>query len=240
MQLILCTTPAEFPDEDAHNAHVVVIDVLRASSTIVHALANGAAGFVPVARVAEARQRAAERDPAQTLLCGERGGLRVEGFDLGNSPLDYTPEVVRGKTIVFSTSNGTRAVARSAAAQRILVGSFRNLAAVVERLAAERPETAIVVCAGRNGRLSLEDLVCGGLIVDRLLTAAPGSIRIDDAARTARAAAREFGATRAVFESDHGHLLARLGFDADLEFCARVDADDRVPEVLDGVIRVSG
>lgn len=160
---------------------VIVIDVLRASTTIVTALANGAIG-VRTEQTAEAARAAAAlagRDAGECLLGGERGGLRIEGFDLGNSPREYSRDRVAGRRIVTTTTNGTAAIAACPRAEAILIGCLVNCQAVAARareLAWERgrpPRTIHLVCAGTDGEPTEEDLLGAGAILD----AAAGPVR---------------------------------------------------------------
>ena len=144
----------------------VVVDVLRASSTIVAALAAGAHAIYPVVSTEEAIKLATSLGREDALLAGERRGLKVEGFDLGNSPREFTPETVGGKRVVMSTTNGTRALVAVAGAERVLVASFLNLSAVAAACA--DAERLAVVCAGREGRFSIDDAVCAGMLLGRL------------------------------------------------------------------------
>jgi 2-phosphosulfolactate phosphatase len=213
----------------------VVIDVLRASTTMTTALANGAAGVWPVAAVDEARALAARLGPT-TLLGGERGGVRVPGFDLGNSPLEYTAAVVAGRPVVITTTNGTAAIAACAAAADVLVGTLANrrqVAAAARRLSAARGSAAVhLVCAGTDGALSAEDVLAAGAMLDAA-AAHPGaaSDELDPAAWAAREAFRRPAATAdvaaALVEAFHrspgGANLVALGMGVDLEVCARLD-----------------
>jgi 2-phosphosulfolactate phosphatase len=239
MDLSLYTEPSQFSEPHAKGKHVVIIDVLRASSTIVHACENGVERIIPVAHVEDATKLLPTLDREATLLGGEREGIKIDGFDLGNSPLEYTPEVVDGKTLVFTTSNGTAAIAQSAPADEIVVGCFLNLRAVVEHLLTTRPAEVAILCSGNLGQLSLEDLVCGGHIVRSLEERLGNGLATNDGAEAARALA---GCLQDVGEvvrgSTHGRKLAALGFDGDLEFCSRLDAFDTVPVVAEG--RISG
>src|SRR5699024_10992143 len=120
-----------FQEEDLRDKTVVVVDVLRASSTIATALAHGAKGVISVGDMSDASKISQNLDSPYYLLCGEKDGVKIEGYDLGNSPLDYTPQTVENKTIILNTSNGTKAIKRSALARQIVVGSFLNLQVVV-------------------------------------------------------------------------------------------------------------
>src|SRR4051794_30543744 len=159
----------------------VVIDVLRATTTIVHALAAGCQAVIPCAEIEDAR-RQAKALSGPVILGGERGGLKVIGFDHGNSPGEYTPAVCKGATLVMTTSNGTRALLRAAEAERVLVAAFVNYSAVCKQLAGdERP--VHVVCAGSDGEPSLEDSLFAGALVDYLCDA--GDVALNDSARLA-------------------------------------------------------
>src|SRR5271165_3967965 len=145
----------------------VVIDVLRATTTIVHALAAGCADVRPCAEVDEARQLADGMRAGRVLLGGERGGEPLPGFDLGNSPGAYTAQRCKGCTIVLTTTNGTRALHRAAEASRVLIAGFVNYSAVCEQLRLDaRP--VHIICSGTEGEVSLEDTILAGALVDFL------------------------------------------------------------------------
>ena len=144
----------------------VVIDVLRATTTITAALAAGAREVIPCLEVDDARREAANLPPGQAVLGGERGGLKIDGFDLGNSPSDYTPAAVAGRSLVFTTTNGTRAMLHARAADEIWLAALVNLSAVVGRCA-ERKRIDLL-CAGTGGKITREDVLLAGAIVARL------------------------------------------------------------------------
>jgi 2-phosphosulfolactate phosphatase len=215
----------------------IVIDVLRASTTIVTALAHGAARVVPVAAIDDARRLAAELRPA-ALLGGERGGVRLPGFDLGNSPLEYSAARVTGRTVVITTTNGTAALAASRGACEILVGAIVNRTAVAEavRRLARDGDDVHLVCAGTDGLVSAEDVLAAGAILD-----AAGADRAGDglhgAAREALAAFRRVAAHGDVpaalvaefRRSPGGENLVLLGMEADLPAAAAIDTLTVVP-----------
>jgi 2-phosphosulfolactate phosphatase len=237
MELNLYTHPDDLSDAEAKGKTVVVVDVLRASSTIVQACENGVARIIPVATVEEAAKLLSTLERKRTLLGGEREGLPIDGFDLGNSPLEYTEQVVKGKTLIFTTSNGTAAITKSASAREIVLGCFLNLSAVVTHVISSRAKKVAVLCAGNLGRLSLEDFVCGGHVVDRIVDGTRASTVLNDGAVAARALANALGDVgEAVRNSSHGLRLAELGFEDDLEFCSKVDNYVTVPIVEDGRI----
>jgi 2-phosphosulfolactate phosphatase len=209
----------------------VVIDVLRASSTIGAALEAGAQALYPVESTEEAVKLAGSLGRAETLLAGERKGLRIEGFDLGNSPREFTPEVVAGKKIVMTTSNGTNALVGAAGARRVLVGSMLNLSAVA-RAVADAPQLAIV-CSGRYGRFALDDALCAGMLLARLASAGR-ALELEDGGRAALALAGAFGADAGFLAgTEAGRALAGIGLAEDVDWCARVDASTLVPELIE-------
>ncbi len=241
--------------EELAGSTCVVIDVLRATTTITHALAAGAREVLPCLTVEEARQKAASYAPGKAILGGERGGVRIEGFDLGNSPTDYTPASVGGKTVVFTTTNGTAAMQHCAQASEVLLAAFANLESVCEKL--KSTEKIDVLCAGTCGQITLEDVLLAGAIVDRLVQALPPTAaefewEINDQARLARLAWREAVANRAVSTSidaalatalrdtQGGRNLQRLGLQADIDTAAQVNRFALVPRLLPGEWRIVG
>ncbi len=170
--------------EELAGGVAVVIDVLRACTTIVYALAAGAEMIIPCLEVHEAFRIAGQLPSGSVLIGGERQGVMVEGFDLGNSPGEYTPEKVAGRKIVFTTTNGTQALARCRQAQRVYLGAFVNVSALCRRLlAAERIH---LICAGTRGEVSRDDILLAGLIVERLQQASAAGYRLNAQAITAR------------------------------------------------------
>jgi 2-phosphosulfolactate phosphatase len=220
-------TPAAVTATALAGAAALVIDVLRASTTIVTALAHGCLGVVPVAEVPEARRRAGALPGA--LLAGERGGDPPAGFDLGNSPLEFTPARVAGRMLVFTTSNGTRALLAARPATIVGVSAFANLSAAAEwALGLERD--VVLVCAGELGRRSLEDEVCAGLLVARILARRPGA-SAGPAAVEAAEAARPYVKDLARLGEDapHARRLVSKGRGADVAACLALDGFELVP-----------
>lgn len=240
------------PEEMAGDA-VVVIDVLRASTTIIHALAAGAKEVLPCLEVDEARTIAAQFPPGEVILGGERGGLAIDGFDLGNSPTDYTPERVAGRTLVFTTTNGTRAMARCKQAAHVFIGAFVNAAAVVECLAGI--DRIHLLCAGTEGRMSNDDVLVAGLLVERLQQRGDMMRRLNAQAITAQetwrhafALPQSLGAeplpperlAAQLRDSLGGQNLVNVGLEADILTAARLDRFDIVPELEAGGRRIRG
>ncbi len=234
MKLEVAFTPAEIAATDLGDRVVVVLDVLRATSTIVEALANGARAVSPVPGIEEAVRVAQNIGRDNALLCGERRSLPIEGFDLGNSPGAFTPERVAGKFLVMTTTNGTGAVVASAGARRVLIGSFLNLGAVVEALAGDGGP-AVLVCAGRERRFALEDAVCAGTMVEALVDRLGVAPEMNDGAVAARQLVDVHGADLQAFfaQTAAGRQLIDAGLAEDLAFCAQVDRHVVVPELRD-------
>lgn len=229
MKLDVFLTPGEVAPADTAGRTVVVLDVLRASSAIVEALASGARTVFPVSSIEEALRLANTLGREGVLLCGERKCLPIEGFDLGNSPGDFTPERVGGKTLVMSTTNGTAAMALSPGASRVLIASFLNLSAVVDELVRTEAEP-VFICSGREKHFGLEDAVCAGEIAARLIEARPGEWQLNDGARAALSLADDFGADVDFFRNTAaGQAIAAAGLSEDLAFCAQTDRHAVVP-----------
>jgi len=203
---------------------VVVVDVLRATSTIVTALANGAKEVVPVKTVEEALTMKKKG----ILVCGERNAKKVDGFDLGNSPLEYKRELVLGKTIVLTTTNGTQVIER-VEGDSVIAASFLNVSAVVEYL--KEKENITIVCAGTSGDFSLEDFLLAGMIVKRmkredLLDGALVAMRYFESVQNIREEIKRF--------SSHAKRLISLGFEKDVDFCTTEDLFREVPVLVNG------
>lgn len=229
----------------------VVIDVLRASTTIVHALEAGAREVLPCEDIEEAHRRAAQYPANEVILGGERGGLPIEGFDLGNSPSEYTPYSVADKTVVFTTTNGTRAIAKSQHARRVLIAAFVNVSAVFEQLVAE--ESVHIICAGTDGDYSRDDVLLAGMLVERLQRQSGLIYRMNAQAITAKenwlasftvpaaVGGEPLPAERLAQElrtSAGGKNLVRVGLEQDILTAAQIDQFATVPELVPGEMRI--
>lgn len=214
----------------------MILDILRASSTMTCALNSGAETVIPCEEVEEARQLAEKLRAAgeQVLLGGERRGIQIEGFDLDNSPARYPAEVVAGKKIVFTTSNGTRALKRAIQAHRILIGSFLNLTALVRTLS-QCEGVIYLVCAGTDGVVTGEDCLCAGAIAAELLSQNDSELILDDSTRIVvdhyqTQIQQAGGLLQAVRASLGGRNLIRRGFEEDIQLCSDRDRYSVVPE----------
>lgn len=228
-------TPEELRDMRLEGVTTVVIDALRASTTIVTALAHGARAVVPVASPEEARARALAWADGPVLLGGERGGAAPPGFALGNSPAEYAGPQVREHTILFTTTNGTRALMAVAGAAAVAVGGFVNAAAVARWTAARAGRATLLVCSGELGRFCLEDAACAGLLVSRLAALRP-ELPLGDGARAAAVLHARYAddLDGLLADAAWARALRERGRGGDLPLCVTVDAYDTVPIVADG------
>ena len=218
---------------------VVIIDVLRASSTIVTALANGCRGFIPILSPDRAKKKAEQFEKERVLLGGEREGIKIEGFDLGNSPREYKREAVKDKTIIFSTTNGVKTLEMVKGAHRIIIGSFLNLQAVCNYCTNYRGDI-LIICAGKEGRFSLEDAACAGMLIDSLRDVFSGTCQEVDVNLTAQLLYVKFGNNilEILRKSQHGRYLESIGLGEDLKFCSQLDLFHIVPIFKDGIISI--
>ena len=241
-------TPADFAalkQRDLSDTVCVVFDVLRATSTMATALANGAAAIIPVEEIPEAL--ALRQQHPGLLLAGERDGVRIQAdltgsmaFDLGNSPREFTAERVRGRTIAMTTTNGTRALRACAQARTVLIGSFLNLQATAQFIEAESPPHLLLVCSGTHDQAAYEDVLAAGAIGD-LLWPKYLNGRVADSARMARSLFQlERADLPAAFaQSRNGRRLLTLPeLSADVAYCAERDTLQLVGELgKDGLVR---
>ena len=233
MRLDVSFTPEPFEELQLRDKHVVVIDVLRASTTITAALANGAREIIPVASVESAVKISGSLFGEVTLRGGERNGKMIEGFNLGNSPTEYSAATVKGKSIIYCTTNGSVAMSKSRYARSLLVASFVNMSTVANALA-ERGEDMLLMCAGNlsaPGHFSLEDAVCAGMIIHRLEQNGASNLVLTDGSRAALALYKAHGRSplKMLRTSDHGVHLTEIGFGDDLKVCAAVDSVPVLP-----------
>ena len=217
----------------------VVIDVLRATSVITTALENGAREVIPVKTVEEAQNLYAQCDTAKTLRGGERNALKIEGFDLSNSPLEYKKKVVEGKSLILTTTNGTNAINNIIGADEVVLACFRNGAAVVEHIVglSHRGSSDIaIVCAGTESHFSLDDGLCAGMIIELLKQQT--EVKTDDLGLLLHRFYNEskdnlFGALSGCY---HLKRLFTMGFYDDIKFCLETNCVQIVPVLKDGKI----
>jgi 2-phosphosulfolactate phosphatase len=222
---------------------VAVIDVLRASTVIATALDHGARAVIPLESPDEVVTRARSFSREDVLLTGERKMQSIPGFDLGNSPAEFTADAVEGKTIIMTTTNGTAALLAVSGARDVLVASYVNFTAVLTMLrAALRGGTDVsIVCAGTERRFSLEDAACAGRFVHHLIKGR-SEAEPNDAALAASLLHGKYGdnLARLFAAASHGRALAAAGFSHDLLACAAIDAHPVIPVYQDRQITKLG
>ena len=233
MQVDVCLQPGDFAAQEYKHHTTVVIDVLRATSSIITAFANGSSSFVPVTTIEEARE--CKQRYIQALLAGERQGRCIDSFDIGNSPFEYTEEKVNGQRIIMTTTNGTRALQAASFTNKVYIGAFLNAEFLCQMLAREK-QHVVILCAGSEGRFSLEDALCAGLISHRLSNVS----NLSDTAMAAKA--MYIGAkdqiSACVTASSHARYLISIGFERDVEYCLQHDRLTIVPVYSQGVIQL--
>ncbi|HIK43833.1 MAG TPA: 2-phosphosulfolactate phosphatase family protein [Leptolyngbyaceae cyanobacterium M65_K2018_010] len=233
MKLFLYHIPEEVPDHTTPDC-AIAIDVLRATSTIAAALEAGAEAIQVFSDIDELLSVSATWPQDKCLRAGERGGAKVEGCDLGNSPLDHSVETSEGKRLFMSTTNGTRCLKRIEHAPTVITAALTTRKAVVDFLLAHTPETVWLVGSGWEGTYSLEDTVCAGAIIHGIMTATGQSFK-DLAGNDAAIAAVSLylqwqdQLLELMHYASHGQRLLRLDNEADLKYCAQLDVLDVVP-----------
>ena len=236
MYIDVAFTAQECSQSIVEGKSAAVIDVLRATTVMTVALANGAAEIVACAGVEDAKQVRAQ-SVAGALLGGEREARRIPGFDLGNSPLEYSPDVVRGKRVIMTTTNGTQAIERAGEARALYIMSMLNVSAVARQLLSDGRDV-VLVCAGTSGRFSLEDGICAAICMDWML--AQGETALSDGAAVLLDHYRNHRADIAAILAGtaHARRLVQNGFGEDLAYCFKQDTLDCVPFYEEGRLHI--
>lgn len=212
---------------------VIVVDVLRATSCVIWACRNGAYRVIPVSDAGEGAAIAGRL--GDCIMAGERGGVRLPGFNLGNSPLEYTAEAVKGKHIILNTTNGTGAIKAADGASHVLIGAMLNHDAVARR-AAELGLDVTIMCAGTDGEFSADDICAAGAIAASLCKYADVTGRCD-LTLVAQVLYDEWRSGRAdLSETYHYARLVELGFEEDVRFCLQENVTDVVPVYVNGSV----
>lgn len=224
----VCLTPALIDLYDIEESIVVVIDILRATSSITYGIDNGAEAIIPVANVEDCLNYADKG----YLLAAERNGEVVAGYDFGNSPFSYTKEKVEGKTIVLTTTNGTKALhLANKRAHQVVIGSFLNLDSLCDYLASQQ-KNVLLLCAGWKDQFNLEDTLFAGAVVNKLRKSFEhfddSSVAAEDLYVLAKDDLRKY-----LHKSSHSHRLAQLNIEEDVVFCLLLNICKSIP-VLDG------
>lgn len=222
--------------------NVIILDVLRATTTMTMALANGAREIIPTENIAMAVRVA--KGSKNNLLCGERNGKIVDGFNLGNSPLEYTPEVVKDKSLIFSTTNGTLAIIKSKFAKECLLCSFINISAVADYVNSI-DEDFTLICSGKLNDFCLEDAVCAGMLLTKI--SAGRTLEMKDSEIAALNLCNDLAMLlnvpseekilRMFHLSEHGKYLTKIGYEKDLEISAKLDSFPFIPIFRNGIVK---
>jgi len=216
--------------------NTIVIDVLRATTVIATALSNGAREIIPVGSIDFAMKISGNSSDRQTLLCGERNTKMIDGFNLGNSPFEYSKEIVEGKSIVLYTSNGTKSVVKAKYSDNLFTAAFVNLSSVVE--AVKDYDEIQILCSGSSGPFCIEDTVCAGNIISEL-SKIKNQPELTDAglASLLLYERHENNILAMLKNSEHGKLLIENGFGKDIEFCSQVNLFQVAPKLSNGVLK---
>ncbi|MCF6268220.1 MAG: 2-phosphosulfolactate phosphatase [Melioribacteraceae bacterium] len=238
MKINVLLSPNNVDDLYFTGKTTVVIDVLRATSVILKALENGAKEIIPVGSIDFAMKISVNSHGGHTLLCGERNTKIIEGFDLGNSPLEYTEEKISGKSIILFTTNGSKAIVKAKYSDKVIIASFNNLSKMAEHLI--KLETDIeIISSGTNGIFCLEDTICAGALVKKM-TKIKSDIELTDAANASLVLNEKYGSNIKMMMQNcqHGKLLLENGFDDDIEFCSTIDNIPLIPYFIGGEIKL--
>lgn len=226
--------PGPVNEERLSKKTLVLIDVLRASTTICRSLSCGAKAVIPVKKPGEAAEMRYKIGVEDTVLGGERKGIKIENFTLGNSPLEYNEDAVSGKIVILTTSNGTQLYSRARHSKLVITCALVNISTVAARLAQTSDDVAIL-CAGEEGDFSIEDSLCGGMIIHKLRTEFNLELELNDAAALALLLYQNNSncLAGAIADGEHGRHLAEIGFADDVSFASQIDSIPVLPVLKD-------
>jgi 2-phosphosulfolactate phosphatase len=238
MKIDVYALPSSVQEKELKDRTAVVIDVLRASSTIITALHNGCKEVIPLTDIEEAITLSKNYERDAFLLGGERNAQKIDGFDLSNSPCEYTPDVVAGRTVLITTTNGTKAIKRASDAKEVIIGGFLNAEAVA-RYIGQLDESAAFICAGTEGKFSLDDILAVGAILDSLERMGK-QMDMDDLALVCMHMYSTYkGDLKKALEGTyHYRNLVKAGFESDVDYCIQLNLIPTIPVYREGVIRV--
>jgi len=217
------------------NKIAVVIDMFRATSVIVTALSNGCKEVIPYLTIEETLEHAKTLNREDYILGGERKAVKIDSFDLSNSPLEYTEEVIKNKTVLMTTTNGTRTLTKSTSAKRILIAAMINAKAVAKELL-NIDEDVVIINAGTNGNFSMDDYICGGYIINEMLNQ-DKNLELTDISKTANIIYEaNTDIISYVKQATHYSVMKSLKLDDDIEYCTKKSIIEIVPEYKDNKI----
>jgi 2-phosphosulfolactate phosphatase len=233
MKIDIIISASDIKKEKIENKTVVVIDILRATSVITTAINNGCVGVIPVLTVEDAAE-IVRNSKGEFMLGGERNALKIEGFHYSNSPLEFTRETIEGKTLVMTTTNGTKAIKGCVGASNILIGAMVNAKATAKKIV-ELNKDVVIVNAGTGGEFSIDDFLCSGYIIDCVLNTVQAEL--SDIAVTSHYIYKNNEDIHSFIKyASHYKRIMELGLEADLEYCCRKNIIHIVPEYKDGII----
>lgn len=234
MKIDIIISAADIKENKIAGKTVIVIDMLRATSVIVTALNNGCSKVIPFLTVEEATAFA-EKNRQAFILGGERKAIKIQGFDCSNSPLEYKKELVEGKTLVMTTTNGTRAINACKEASNILIGALINAASVAKK-AMDINKDIVIVNAGTDGQFSIDDFICSGYIIENIINHTK-DVFLTDISTTANYVYKSNpDIISFIKNATHYKRILELELFEDLEYCCKKDIVNIVPEFKNGII----
>ena len=229
MKVDIIISADDIVESKIENKIVIVIDIFRATSVIVTALNNGCKEVLPFLTIEETLENAKRFNRQDYILGGERRAVKIEGFDLSNSPLEYIEDIVKNKHVLMTTTNGTRTLTKSTSAKRILIAAMINARAVAEKLI-EINEDVVIINAGTSGNFSMDDYICSGYIINEMLNHDKG-LELTDIAKTANIIYKgNYDILSYVKEATHYSVMKSLNLDCDIEYCIKKSIINIVPE----------
>jgi 2-phosphosulfolactate phosphatase len=235
MNIELYLTALPFNEANLENKTVVVVDVLRSSTSVCAALIAGAKGIIPTEGPGEAGEMRMKLGADNTVLAGERNGVRIENFELGNSPSEFTEKAVSGKFVIMTTTNGISMFKKTGKAELVFSGGLVNASKVVEKVA-QADKDLVIACSGSQGNFSIEDTLCGGLLIDLLNSKYQRARKMNDAAIIAHQLYENnvSNLRETIEKGEHAQYLATLGFRNDVSTATLIDSMPVRPVLRDG------
>ena len=235
MNIELYLTSVPFTEANLENKSVVVIDVLRSATSVCAALLAGAKGVIPTEGPGEAGELRSKLGGDNTVLAGERNGIKIENFDLGNSPSEFTEELVKGKFVILTTTNGTNMFKKTAKASPVLSGGLVNVSKIADKIS-QSDKNLVIACSGHQGNFSIEDTLCGGLLIDLLSSKYQKAEKMNDAATFAWQLYKNNVSTlrQMIEKGEHGQFLESLGYKSDVSMATLIDSMPVRPILKDG------
>lgn len=240
MDIDVFLVPSGISNAELRSKTCVVIDVLRTSSSLLQALKNGCREVIPVESVERALALHSTLFDSNVLLCGERDGVKIEGFQLGNSPHEYSEEIVKDKSIIFTSTNGTAAFQKTKNCSSVYLCGFQNIDKI-SGIIADKDDGVMILCAGHENRFALEDTTCAGMLVKKIINLNPGDVLLSDAAQVALLVYESYAdnLNKMIYKAKHGANLIQLGMEKDLDFCIQTNTIPLAPEYKEGKISLT-